>query len=138
MIGRGTFGTLPRERICAENDHAVWIFDCFPVSPGNSLINPKRQVSFFFGVTESEWLAWQSMMDKTLNELKVQYVPDAFQHWHQRRCRRRPNGLAPTYPPSSRGRGGTCLTNIPPLDAGAKPAWRTIAFEEERARRPGD
>jgi len=72
------FCTLPRERIRAENDHAVWILDGFPVSPGHSLVIPKRHVASFFDVTESERLALLSMVDKARNELKIQYTPDAF------------------------------------------------------------
>ena len=51
------FCTLPQERIRAENDHAVWIFDGFPVSPGHSLVIPKRHVASFFDVTDVERLA---------------------------------------------------------------------------------
>ena len=78
MTGHCAFCTLPRERIRAENDHAVWILDGFPVSPGHSLVIPKRHVASFFDVTESERLALLSMVDKARNELKIQYTPDAF------------------------------------------------------------
>src|SRR5207237_6261634 len=40
--------TLPAERVMGENEYAVWILDLHPVSPGHSLIVPKRHVESFF------------------------------------------------------------------------------------------
>lgn len=72
------FCTLPRERICAENDHAVWIFDGFPVSTGHSLVIPKRHVASFFDVTEVERLALLSLLDKAKDGVTRKHAPDAF------------------------------------------------------------
>ncbi len=48
------FCTLPPERIAGSNHHAVWIRDGFPVSPGHSLVIPKRHVASFFEVMTEE------------------------------------------------------------------------------------
>lgn len=40
------FCSLPPERIVAENEHSIWTYDGFPVSPGHSLIIPKRHVGY--------------------------------------------------------------------------------------------
>lgn len=52
------FCSLPQERILFENEHGLVIKDGFPVSPGHTLIIPKRHVSTFFEVTDVErtWL----------------------------------------------------------------------------------
>lgn len=72
------FCTLPRERIRAENDHAVWILDGFPVSPGHSLVIPKRHVASFFDVTNVERLALLYLLDRAREELIRQHEPDGF------------------------------------------------------------
>lgn len=72
------FCTLPGERIQAENDHAVWILDGFPISPGHSLVIPKRHVASFFDVTEVERLALLSLLDKARAELNRQHAPNGF------------------------------------------------------------
>jgi diadenosine tetraphosphate (Ap4A) HIT family hydrolase len=48
------FCTLPPARLLGENEHAVWIRDAFPVSPGHSLVIPKRHVGSFFDVSDAE------------------------------------------------------------------------------------
>lgn len=72
------FCTLPRERIRAENEHAVWILDGYPVSLGHSLLIPKRHVASFFDVTDVERIALLSLLDKARTELNHQHAPDAF------------------------------------------------------------
>jgi diadenosine tetraphosphate (Ap4A) HIT family hydrolase len=48
------FCTLPRERILHENAHAIAIRDAYPVSPGHTLIIPRRHVQSFFDTTAEE------------------------------------------------------------------------------------
>lgn len=57
------FCTLPRERIVQKNEHALWIYDGFPVSPGHSLIIPKRHVASFFEVSTEERMAMLALLD---------------------------------------------------------------------------
>jgi galactose-1-phosphate uridylyltransferase len=56
------FCTLPSARIVNENAHAVWIRDGFPVSPGHSLVIPKRHVSSFFETSAAERDALLSLL----------------------------------------------------------------------------
>src|SRR5574343_1175416 len=72
------FCTLPPERIVEENDHAVWIYDGFPVSPGHCLIIPKRHVGSFFEVSAEERIAMLALLDKAKVVLEEKYQPDAF------------------------------------------------------------
>jgi diadenosine tetraphosphate (Ap4A) HIT family hydrolase len=48
------FCALPASRIKAENEHAMLIRDAFPVSPGHSLVIPKRHIGSYFETTEAE------------------------------------------------------------------------------------
>lgn len=72
------FCTLPSERIAEENLHAVWIYDGFPVSPGHSLIIPKRHVGSFFDATSEERLAMLELLDKAKVAVTKERSPDAF------------------------------------------------------------
>lgn len=72
------FCTLPLERIVEENQHAIWIYDGFPVSAGHSLIIPKRHVGSFFEVTVGERLAMLELLDKAKATVTQELCPDAF------------------------------------------------------------
>jgi diadenosine tetraphosphate (Ap4A) HIT family hydrolase len=48
------FCCLEQGRILTENEHAVAIFDGFPISPGHVLIVPKRHVASIFESSPEE------------------------------------------------------------------------------------
>lgn len=72
------FCALPRERIVQENEHALWIYDGFPVSPGHSLIIPKRHVGSFFEVCTEERMSMLALLDLAKAAIDEQYHPDAY------------------------------------------------------------
>lgn len=72
------FCTLPPERIVQENDHAIWIYDGFPVSPGHSLIIPKRHVGSFFEVSNEERMAMLAMLDIARATVEDEHSPNAY------------------------------------------------------------
>lgn len=72
------FCQLPRERIVEENEYAMLISDGFPVSPGHSLVIPKRHVASFFEVTTDERLAMLALLDAAHARLTDGYQPDGF------------------------------------------------------------
>ena len=51
------------------NELAIAIRDAFPVSPGHTLIMPKRHVVSFFDTTTAERLAMFELLDKVKSEL---------------------------------------------------------------------
>jgi diadenosine tetraphosphate (Ap4A) HIT family hydrolase len=57
------FCTLPDGRVVEENEFAVLIRDGYPVSPGHSLVIPKRHVGSFFQVTAAERAALLALLD---------------------------------------------------------------------------
>ncbi len=72
------FCTLPSERIRGENERALWIRDGYPVSPGHSLVIPRRHVGSFFEVTAEERLAMLAMLDMAKAAAEVDFRPDGF------------------------------------------------------------
>lgn len=72
------FCTLPEVRVVDENEHAVWINDGFPVSPGHSLVIPKRHVGSFFETTEAERQALLAMLDAAKEAVSLVLQPDGF------------------------------------------------------------
>lgn len=63
------FCTLLPERIVHSNALAVAIRDGYPVSPGHTLIIPKRHIASFFDATAEERQALLELLDLARNEL---------------------------------------------------------------------
>lgn len=57
------FCQIPPERIITQNEHAFAIRDAFPVSPGHTLIIPKRHIASFFETTQEEKTALLQLLD---------------------------------------------------------------------------
>jgi diadenosine tetraphosphate (Ap4A) HIT family hydrolase len=72
------FCTLPHARILGENVHAVWIQDGFPVSPGHSLVIPKRHLASFFDATNEERLALLQLLDRAKAAAEAKFHPDGY------------------------------------------------------------
>lgn len=54
--------TIDRGRIVSENSLAIAIRDAFPVSPGHTLLIPKRHTRDYFGVTPDEVQAIHALL----------------------------------------------------------------------------
>ena len=72
------FCTLPRERILGENKHAVWIRDGYPISPGHSLVIPRRHVGSFFEVTDEERGDMLALLDLAKAAAADEFNPDGY------------------------------------------------------------
>ena len=72
------FCTLPAGRIIGQNDHALWIFDGFPISPGHALIIPKRHIGSLFEASEAERSALFALLAAARNEVAEERQPDAY------------------------------------------------------------
>jgi diadenosine tetraphosphate (Ap4A) HIT family hydrolase len=85
---RCPFCTLDQSRVFEENDRAVAVLDAFPVTPGHSLIIPKRHIVSFFEATADERSALFDLMDGIRERLlkcrppfdnrDSSFVPDGF------------------------------------------------------------
>lgn len=56
------FCDVPTERFLFENDHAYAIYDSFPVTTLHALVIPKRHVADYFGLTQDELMACDSLL----------------------------------------------------------------------------
>lgn len=69
------FCSLPASRIVEQNAHAVLILDAYPVSPGHSLVIPKRHVGSFFEVTEVERASLFALLNRAKKLVDHQHQP---------------------------------------------------------------
>lgn len=72
------FCNLPDSRILEDNEHAMAILDGFPVSPGHSLVIPKRHVSSYFAITEAERASLLALLDSAKARIEQQHQPAGF------------------------------------------------------------
>lgn len=72
------FCTLGPERILLENENGIAIRDGFPVSPGHTLIIPKRHAASFFDLAETERTALLKLIDQAKKELDAEFHPAGY------------------------------------------------------------
>ena len=72
------FCNLPSERIIDQNDHGLVVRDGFPISPGHTLIIPKRHTGSFFDLTEAERSDLLLLLDKAKLDLENEFKPDGY------------------------------------------------------------
>ena len=69
---------LPSERIIAECKLTYTIRDGYELSPGHSLILPKRHMPTFFDVTVDEQAALFAAIQQAKQELDREFSPDGY------------------------------------------------------------
>ena len=72
------FCTLPPERIIDSNDLALVIRDGYPVSPGHTLVIPKRHIGSWFEITQAEQQALLDLLTKAKAILETEFKPDGY------------------------------------------------------------
>ena len=72
------FCSLPASRVVEENRHGLLILDGYPVSPGHSLVIPKRHVSSFFELTQLERADLFSLLERARVRVAKQHRPDGY------------------------------------------------------------
>ncbi len=72
------FCTLDEGRILARNDLAVATPDGFPVSPGHTLIIPKRHVASWFDTTPEEQRAVIALLGEMKKHLDAERSPAGY------------------------------------------------------------
>jgi diadenosine tetraphosphate (Ap4A) HIT family hydrolase len=72
------FCHLPSDRIVHERGSAIVVRDGFPVSPGHTLIIPKRHVASFFDVTDAERADLMSLVAVARDDLDRQLRPAGY------------------------------------------------------------
>ncbi len=72
------FCTLPPERIIDSNDLALVIRDGYPVSPGHTLVIPKRHIGSWFETTPEEQSAMLNLLERAKIVLETEFKPDGY------------------------------------------------------------
>ena len=72
------FCSLPTDRIIHRNERAVAIRDGFPVSPGHTLIIPRRHTQSFFEATPEEVSDMLDLLRVARDQLQGEFDPDGF------------------------------------------------------------
>ena len=72
------FCTLPDDRIIDSNEMGFVIRDGFPISPGHTLIIPKRHVGSFFEISLEERDDLLDLLDQAQKVLDTELNPDGF------------------------------------------------------------
>jgi diadenosine tetraphosphate (Ap4A) HIT family hydrolase len=75
---RCLFCAIPREQILLEHPIAVAARDTYPVSPGHTLVIPRRHVASLFDTTEEERLAIFALLDEAKRLLDAEHRPDGY------------------------------------------------------------
>jgi diadenosine tetraphosphate (Ap4A) HIT family hydrolase len=72
------FCTLPTARVIDENATTIAVRDVYPVSPGHTLLIPKRHTDSFFGLSEQERSDLFSMLDRAKLALDEEFQPQGY------------------------------------------------------------
>ena len=72
------FCNLPRDRVLHERETAFVIRDAFPVSPGHTLVIPKRHVASSFEVTDAERADLMSLLAAARDDLDREFRPAGY------------------------------------------------------------
>jgi len=69
---------LDETRWINQNDSAVALRDCFPVSRGHTLIVPRRVVASLFDLSDEEVLDCWRLLKEEQEHLEAEFSPDGF------------------------------------------------------------
>jgi diadenosine tetraphosphate (Ap4A) HIT family hydrolase len=72
------FCSLPPDRIVLSSADAIALRDAYPISPGHTLIVPRRHVGSFFEATAQERADLLALLDEAKGELDARFAPAAF------------------------------------------------------------
>lgn len=76
--GSCPFCALSAGRIVAEDAHCLTIRDGYPVSPGHTLVIPKRHVASFFETTPEEREGILKALEEAKRGLDAEFAPAAY------------------------------------------------------------
>ena len=72
------FCNIPADRILYQDDYCLYFRDAFPISPGHTLIIPKRHISSVFDANEMEHSAFFSALSVARQEIDKEFNPDSY------------------------------------------------------------
>jgi diadenosine tetraphosphate (Ap4A) HIT family hydrolase len=72
------FCSISKDRIVREGQFSIALSDGFPVSPGHTLVVPKRHISDWFAATKEERAEILDLIDVVKKELDQRHKPDGY------------------------------------------------------------
>ena len=72
------FCTLPQARIIDASSYGLVVRDAFPISPGHTLIIPKRHVGSFFDLSSDEREDLMSLLGTAKANVEAEFKPDGY------------------------------------------------------------
>ena len=72
------FCTLPAERIIDSSRHGIVLRDGFPISPGHTLVIPKRHIGSFFELQPDEQLELMALLGNAKSTLDQEFGPQGY------------------------------------------------------------
>jgi len=72
------FCALPFSRIIDSNPFGLVIRDGYPISPGHTLVIPKRHVGSFFELNPEEAADLMSLLRRAKTVLEMEFKPDGY------------------------------------------------------------
>jgi diadenosine tetraphosphate (Ap4A) HIT family hydrolase len=72
------FCSLPPARILLGKPLAIIVRDGFPISPGHTLVIPRRHVGSFFDLTSEERNETLTLLDQAKADLDIEFKPDGY------------------------------------------------------------
>ena len=72
------FCSLPNSRILHGNGIGWVVRDAYPISPGHTLVIPKRHVGSFFDLTEDERASLFSLVTLAKTQVDAEHQPSAY------------------------------------------------------------
>jgi len=72
------FCTIPASRIVAQDSLVFVVRDACPVSPGHTLIIPRRHIASFFEITEAERASTFNLLGQEKLQLDVEFSPQGY------------------------------------------------------------
>lgn len=72
------FCTLAPERILVVNDFGIVFRDAYPISPGHTLVIPRRHTGSLFDLDESERQALFVLVDEAKKGIDAEFHPDGY------------------------------------------------------------
>ena len=73
-----TYCSLAQARIVEESALSIAFKDAFPVSPGHTLVIPKRHIGSWFDITSDEQLALLDLLARAKTVLQDEFNPDGY------------------------------------------------------------
>jgi diadenosine tetraphosphate (Ap4A) HIT family hydrolase len=67
-----------KDRVFLHNDTFQAVYDLYPVSPGHTLLIPKRHISSFFDLTNKELEDFYSLIKIARSAVSRKYSPEGF------------------------------------------------------------